>query len=128
MLQVWVTFEIHNPLGAVFLHVDLLEEESRQPSPDSVMQIAQSFTEIKMHLARLDDLGQDYLYPSQDESAAFTLTGVRVSASSLCSPARAMAWIVLLRSYAKILQNVRTPIAMQGQAIFCYNTWQAPQT
>ena len=60
-LAAGVSHEIRNPLGAVCRHVDLLEEELRQPSPDSAMQIAQSFTEIKMHLARLDDLVQDYL-------------------------------------------------------------------
>jgi PAS domain S-box-containing protein len=60
-LAAGVSHEIRNPLGAVFLHVDLLEEELRQPSPDSAVQIAQSFTEIKIHLARLDDLVQDYL-------------------------------------------------------------------
>ena len=45
----------------IFLHVDLLEEELQQPSPDSPKQIVQSLGEIKTHLARLDDLVQDYL-------------------------------------------------------------------
>jgi two-component system CheB/CheR fusion protein len=53
--------EIRNPLAAIFLYIDLLEEELRQPSPDSSGDIAQAFTEIKASLARLDDLVEDYL-------------------------------------------------------------------
>jgi PAS domain S-box-containing protein len=60
-LAAGVSHEIRNPLGVIFLHVDLLEEELQQPSPDSPKQIAQSLGEIKTHLARLDDLVQDYL-------------------------------------------------------------------
>ena len=60
-LAAGVSHEIRNPLGAIFLHVDLLEEELRQPSPDSAAELAQTVTEIKAQLARLDDLVQDYL-------------------------------------------------------------------
>jgi signal transduction histidine kinase len=60
-LAAGVSHEIRNPLGVVFLHVDLLAEELQQPSPDSPKHIAQSLGEIKTHLARLDDLVQDYL-------------------------------------------------------------------
>jgi PAS domain S-box-containing protein len=60
-LAAGVSHEIRNPLGVIFLHVDLLEEELQQPSPDSPKQLAQSLGEIKTHLARLDDLVQDYL-------------------------------------------------------------------
>jgi PAS domain S-box-containing protein len=60
-LAAGVSHEIRNPLGAVFLHVDLLEEELRQPSPQSPALVAQSLAEIKTQLARLDDLVQDYL-------------------------------------------------------------------
>jgi PAS domain S-box-containing protein len=60
-LAAGVSHEIRNPLAAVFLHTDLLEEEFQQPSPDSPAQIAESFREIKAHLARLDDLVQNYL-------------------------------------------------------------------
>jgi PAS domain S-box-containing protein len=60
-LAAGVSHEIRNPLGVIFLQVDLLEEELQQPTPDSPEQIAQVFSEIKTHLARLDDLVQDYL-------------------------------------------------------------------
>src|SRR5262249_48536009 len=35
-LAAGLSHEIRNPLGAVVLHVDLLEEELHQPSPDSL--------------------------------------------------------------------------------------------
>src|SRR5205823_3817041 len=52
---------IRNPLGAVFLHVDLLEEELHAPSPDSAVIVAETLAEIKTNLTRLDHLVQDYL-------------------------------------------------------------------
>lgn len=60
-LAAGVSHEIRNPLGAIFLHVDLLEEALHQPTPDSPADIAQALAEIKAQLARLDDLVQDYL-------------------------------------------------------------------
>jgi signal transduction histidine kinase len=60
-LAAGVSHEIRNPLGAIFLHVDLLEEELREPSPNSVVVLPAALAEIKTQLARLDDLVQDYL-------------------------------------------------------------------
>jgi len=60
-LAAGVSHEIRNPLSAIVLYVDLLEEEMSQPSPDSVEMVPQTLTEIKRQLARLDDLLQDYL-------------------------------------------------------------------
>jgi two-component system CheB/CheR fusion protein len=56
-----LSHELRNPLGVIVLHVDLLEEELRQPSPDSATAIALALTAIKTHLARVDDLVEDYL-------------------------------------------------------------------
>ena len=56
-----VSHEIRNPLSAITLHVELLQEEMRQPSPNSAEVLAQSFTEITTQLGRLHDLVQDYL-------------------------------------------------------------------
>jgi signal transduction histidine kinase len=56
-----VSHEIRNPLSAIVLHVELLQEEMRQPSPNSAETMTQSFTEITTQLARLQDLVQDYL-------------------------------------------------------------------
>jgi signal transduction histidine kinase len=60
-LAAGVSHEIRNPLGALFLHVDLLEEELQQPTAESPEQIAQAFAEIRTQVSRLDDLVQDYL-------------------------------------------------------------------
>src|SRR5262249_7422037 len=60
-LAAGLSHEIRNPLGAITLHTELLEEEWHDPSPDHREVIAQSLTEIKTELARLDDLLQDYL-------------------------------------------------------------------
>jgi signal transduction histidine kinase len=60
-LAAGVSHEIRNPLGAVFLHVDLLAEELQQPTSDSPAVVAEALAEIKAQLARLDDLVQDYL-------------------------------------------------------------------
>ena len=56
-----MSHEIRNPLGAIFLHVDLLEEELQQPSSESPAQIAQILFEIRTQMTRLDELLQDYL-------------------------------------------------------------------
>ena len=60
-LAAGVSHEIRNPLGAIFLHVDLLTEELQQPTPDSPAVVTEALTEIKTQLGRLEDLVQDYL-------------------------------------------------------------------
>ena len=60
-LAAGVSHEIRNPLGAVFLHVDLLAEELQQPAPNTPAVVAETLAEIKTNLARLEELVQDYL-------------------------------------------------------------------
>jgi signal transduction histidine kinase len=60
-LAAGLSHEIRNPLGVLFLHIDLLEEEFRNPSAESPRLIPQTFREIRTALARLDALVQDYL-------------------------------------------------------------------
>jgi PAS domain S-box-containing protein len=56
-----LSHEIRNPLNAIFLHVDILEEELQQPGPDHQALVAESLAEIKAEISRLDELVQDYL-------------------------------------------------------------------
>jgi signal transduction histidine kinase len=60
-LAAGLSHEIRNPLGTLFLHIDLLEEEFRSPSAESATLIPQTFDEIRTALTRLDELVQDYL-------------------------------------------------------------------
>lgn len=60
-LAAGVSHEIRNPLGAISLYVDVLEEELRDPTVGSAAEIPQALTEIRTNLARLDELVQDYL-------------------------------------------------------------------
>jgi len=60
-LAAGLSHEIRNPLGALFLHIDLLEEEFRDPTPESPAVMLQTFGEIRTALTRLDELVQDYL-------------------------------------------------------------------
>jgi len=60
-LAAGVSHEIRNPLAAIFLHVDVLEEELRQPESDSPAAIAETLAEIRTQLVRLEDLVQNYL-------------------------------------------------------------------
>lgn len=60
-LAAGVSHEIRNPLGAIFLHVDLLDEELRQPTPGSPTTVAETMAEIKAQLGRLEDLVENYL-------------------------------------------------------------------
>jgi signal transduction histidine kinase len=60
-LAAGVSHEIRNPLAAVFLHVDVLEEELHQPSPDSPATVAETLAEIRTQLGRVEELVQNYL-------------------------------------------------------------------
>lgn len=56
-----LSHEIRNPLAALFLLVDVLEEELQQPAPESRNQTAQALAEMRTVLSRMDDLVQNYL-------------------------------------------------------------------
>jgi signal transduction histidine kinase len=60
-LAAGMSHELRNPLAAALLHMELLEEELRQPSPDSTAELAQTLAEMRTQLARLEDLVQDHL-------------------------------------------------------------------
>jgi signal transduction histidine kinase len=60
-LAAGVSHDLRNPLGALLLQVDLLDEELRAPSTASATEITAALAEIKTQLAPVDALIQDYL-------------------------------------------------------------------
>ncbi|MDH3599791.1 MAG: ATP-binding protein [Candidatus Tectomicrobia bacterium] len=56
-----VSHEIRNPLTAIFLQTDILEDELHQPDGGDRKQITRSLRVIKEEVARLHDLVQQYL-------------------------------------------------------------------
>ncbi len=59
-LAAGLSHEIRNPLAALFLHMDVLEEELQQPTPESA-EVSQALAVMRTQLTRLEDLVQDYL-------------------------------------------------------------------
>jgi len=57
-----LSHEIRNPMNAIFLHTDIVEEEVRQPTPGDSTQVMQSLATIKAEATRLHALIQDYLF------------------------------------------------------------------
>src|SRR5215510_8429885 len=60
-LAAGLSHELRNPLAALGLHIDLLDEELHEHAPESAAMVAELFTAIQTHIARVDDLLQDYL-------------------------------------------------------------------
>jgi two-component system, sporulation sensor kinase E len=56
-----LSHEIRNPLNAIFLHLDIAEEELRQPTPGDRGQIELSLAVVKEEVVRLHNLMEDYL-------------------------------------------------------------------
>jgi PAS domain S-box-containing protein len=56
-----LSHEIRNPMNAIFLHTDIIEEEMRQPALTDSTQVMQSLATVKAEIIRLHGLMQDYL-------------------------------------------------------------------
>jgi signal transduction histidine kinase len=56
-----VVHEVRNQLGALMLHLDILEEEGQHPTPNFQLQRLESWDYIKTTVTRLQEVGQDYL-------------------------------------------------------------------
>jgi PAS domain S-box-containing protein len=57
-----LSHEIRNPINAIYLHMDIVEEEVRQPTPGDNAQVMQSLATMKAEVTRLHALIQDYLF------------------------------------------------------------------
>jgi signal transduction histidine kinase len=102
-------------LSAITLHVELLQEELRQPSPHSAEALAQSFTEITTQLARLHDLVQDYLSLARVSTIERTPQDLGAVVETW-----AHEWQPLATAQGVTLQLER--ITNLGQAVFHANT------
>jgi PAS domain S-box-containing protein len=60
-LAAGVSHEIRNPLGVIYLHTDILDEELQQLPLEHQGQLMPALSEIKAYLARVTNLVQDYL-------------------------------------------------------------------
>jgi signal transduction histidine kinase len=110
-----VSHEIRNPLASVVLHVGLLEEELREPSPDSATVVPEAFAEVKSQLARLEELVQDYL------SLARVVTIERTPQDlGAAVEAWAQEWQELMTTKGVTLQLDR--MTHLGQAVFHAST------
>ena len=56
-----LSHEIRNPLNAIFLHLDVAEEELHQSTPGDRSQIEHSLAIVKEEVVRLHNLMEDYL-------------------------------------------------------------------
>ena len=56
-----LSHEIRNPLGALFILIDVLEADLQQPAADHSTQVTQTLADMRTMLSRMDDLVQDYL-------------------------------------------------------------------
>ena len=56
-----LSHEIRNPLSAIFLQVDVPEEELQRLAPDARTLMMESVMEIKAELSCMHELVQDYL-------------------------------------------------------------------
>src|SRR5215510_1641466 len=56
-----LSHEIRNPLGALFLLIDVLADELQKPAADRSAHVAQILADMRTMLSRMHDLVQDYL-------------------------------------------------------------------
>src|SRR5919106_1379294 len=56
-----VAHELRNQLGALVLHMDILDEEFQHPTSEGHAQRLESWQEIKTNVTRLHEIVQDYL-------------------------------------------------------------------
>jgi two-component system sensor kinase FixL len=56
-----LTHELRDPLHALLLHTEVVEAELRAPTSESLVQMTASVADIKIEIARLDELIEDYL-------------------------------------------------------------------
>jgi PAS domain S-box-containing protein len=67
-----VSHEVHNPLNAILLHADILEEELSQPDGANRGQILHSLEVMKTRVTQLYDMIQEYLVLARLEDVSCT--------------------------------------------------------
>ena len=84
----FLSHEIRNPLNAIFLHLDIVEEEICQLRPADRLQMEQSLTTIKGEVTRLHDLMQEYLALARLTDGAREPEDIRLMLETVARDAR----------------------------------------
>lgn len=87
-LAAFLSHEIRNPLNAIFLHLDIVEEELHRTAPEDRVQIDRSLATVRGEVGRLYDLMQDYLSLARLSDAARELEDVRMFLESVVREVR----------------------------------------
>lgn len=83
-----VSHDMRSPLNAIFLHSDIVEEELRQPTSESHVQVGESLAEIKSELHRVHDLMQNYLTLARLPVLSYTVEALGTLLESMASDVR----------------------------------------
>lgn len=84
----FLSHEIRNPLNAIFLHLDIVEEEIRQLRHEDRLQVEQSLATIKGEVTRLHDLMQEYLALARLTNSAREPEDMRMMLETVARDAR----------------------------------------
>jgi two-component system sensor histidine kinase FlrB len=90
-LAAGLSHEIRNPLAAVFLHIDMLEDILREQAPASFSLVADTLADTRTQMARIEDLVQDYLTLVRAPQSERTLQDLGAALQEWATPWEQMA-------------------------------------